>query len=76
MPKYCKELIIISNHNFNILNDNTNPEQAKISLTVRDKRLLFKYIKYIILTRQIAESQLFVNYWQTDGQLYLFALPY
>ena len=67
--------LIISNHNFNILNDNTNPEQAKISLTVRDKRLSFKYINYIILTRQIAEFQLFVNYWRTDGQLYLFALP-
>ena len=75
MPKYCKELII-ANHNFNILNDNTNPEQAKISMTLRDKRLSFKYINYIILIRQIAEFQLFVNYWWTDGQFYLFALPY
>ena len=75
MPKYCKELII-PNHNFNILNDNTNSEQAKISMVVRDKRLSFKYNNKIILTRQIAEFQLFVNYWWTDGQLYLFILPY
>ena len=69
MPKYCKELIS-SNHNFNILNDNTNPEQVKISMIVRDKRLSFKYNNYIILTRQIAEFQSFVNCWQPDGQLY------
>ena len=75
MLKYCKELII-SNHNVNILNDNTNPEQAKISMTLIDNRLSFKYINYTIRTSQIAEFQLFVNYWWTDGQLCLFALPY